>query len=173
MAAVGTHKSVPRLWVHHHIHLAVVLLNADGRFGLRVEALGHGRQAKLGQLGRHTHNAVDGLINRIHRPSAQRRIPIFQPIWPCQTHRGRGNRVVATRNLDVVQLPRLVGLVQLIGNNSADVRIGNHFFLVCQPLEPVHRLPQLILVEVVPQFPQASIKRVFARMFAQHQAGSI
>ena len=83
--------------------LAIMGLDTDGHFAHGVDPLSNRVDAELGQRVGDSHDAIDGLVDGVHRTGAVSRVAEDFPIWPQDANRGRRYAVVAARDLDMFQ----------------------------------------------------------------------
>ena len=152
--------------------VVVVGLDANGHFTDCIHALSDGLDAELVERVGYLHDAVDGLVQCIHRTVAQRRVLVDLVVRTGEADAGGGHSVVAAGNLDVIEVPGFGRLVNLVGDDGFDVGVGHHLFLVGPALETRESQVDLIVVEiVVAHLIKANAKSVPAGVFSQHQLG--
>ena len=147
--------------------------DADGDFAERVNAFGDGVNVELEQCARHIDDGINGFVGRIHRTSAHRGMGDDLAIGAAQADSGGGHAHRAAGNLQSFKEIHIARLIELIGDQGFEIRIGDGLFAVGQFLETRKGLIEFDFIERVSHFGQACAQGMTPGMFAQHQRGLI
>jgi hypothetical protein len=119
---------------------------ADG-----VDPLGHGFDRKLREDVRDADNPVDGAVDGVDGSGAGVRVGDHPSVRVDQPNRRGGDAVVATRHLDMVQLPGLGLDPVVLSDKRFEVAVRHFFLLVGDLLEAGEGAVQVVLAQLVAQ----------------------
>ena len=114
-----------------------VLTDANRHVSKRVYTLRYGVHPELGQGVRHTDDAIDGLVDRVHRSGAGRGVGNGLPVGVDELHSSRGDLAVpqvTCHSLHPVDLHDVLSAA-LAGHERHEVGVGHFTHAVGQFLE--------------------------------------